>query len=158
MAIITRERASKVYIIPAHSRDPYRIDVNRPTIGVKLSGYTVFTAHSDPNKNEIVDTIGKVARFMASENQCQQTKWILMGDFNEEPAVVNRRLPQASNGCVISIVSPAAATRQASGKIIDYGVYGGPPSTAGSLQATTRTGEGNSDHWPVQIMPAPMNG
>nr|QDF82159.1 cytolethal distending toxin B [Scaptomyza pallida] len=154
MAIITREEASEVYIIPPHSRSENRIDVNRPTIGVDLSGYKVFTAHSDPNRNEIRQTIAKVARFMTYDNQCQHKRWIIMGDFNTANIPDPPRFP----GCFAEKVAPRQMThpnkkRPGTGTIIDYAIFGGPNSFKGTLQANTKTGDGSSDHWPVEILP-----
>ncbi|KAM8718029.1 hypothetical protein ACLKA7_004695 [Drosophila subpalustris] len=94
-----------------------------------------------------------VSRYLAPE--CHQTKWILMGDFNVLPGQV--QLPADTQYCFHQKVFPALATRPSSGRIIDFGVYGGPINWRNSLQANTLINVIGSDHFPVAIQPRNAN-
>ncbi|KAH8403211.1 hypothetical protein KR222_007806 [Zaprionus bogoriensis] len=152
MAIISRTRAQTVYVFAPHSRDLYRVDVNRPILGIRLPGYLVFSAHTDPQRasNEINDTIAIISAFVA--NECHLTKWILMGDFNAEPTQI--AVPQAPRNCYQEVVFPAQPTKPKTRRVIDFGICGGPLSWHTPVQAVTQTQRFRSDHFPVIIQPA----
>nr|QDF82163.1 cytolethal distending toxin B [Drosophila primaeva] len=151
LAIISRQEAQDVYVIPPHSSDWLRLDVNRPIIGINYSGSIVFTTHTDPNRatNEIDATIAFVARFMTTPNQVQKL-WILMGDFNALPESIH--LPQVPQQYFINSVYPLDVTRPnrslRGGTVIDYAICGGP--IYATFRADTIIG-GSSDHFPVAI-------
>ncbi|KAM8718030.1 hypothetical protein ACLKA7_004696 [Drosophila subpalustris] len=115
MAIISKTRAERVYVFPPDSDDVNRVDVNRPILGIRIPGYLVFSAHTDPRPHQIV-------------------------------------VPAASPGCFNAIVAPLQASKPATGRVIDYGVHGGPRAApGGSLRATTQPNLLGSDHFPVRI-------
>ncbi|KAL7740012.1 hypothetical protein ACLKA6_016859 [Drosophila palustris] len=120
-------------------------------MGIRVTNYMIFTTHTDPKhaRAEINNDISKVSRYLAQE--CHQTKWILMGDFNVLPGQV--QLPADTQYCFHQKVFPALATRPSSGRIIDFGVYGGPINWRNSLQANTLINVIGSDHFPVAIQP-----
>ncbi|KAM8718059.1 hypothetical protein ACLKA7_004719 [Drosophila subpalustris] len=155
MAIISNKRAATVYFIPPDSNFDWRTDINRPILGIRLDNYMIFTTHTDPTRgtNEINLSISKVVRYMAAA--CHHLKWILMGDFNELPG--NVQLPVDTRHCFHQKVFPALPTRPASGRIIDFGVYGGPINWRNNLQANTLINVRGSDHLPVAIQPRNAN-
>jgi len=157
MAIISNERAKEVLFFLPHSNYPDRVDTNRPLLGIRLNNYVVLSAHSDPkpSRSEINLSVQKVAHFMDSE--CHQTRWILMGDTNLEPDFVH--VPRDTQTCFYSKVIPNTVTKPPTdrsggpGRIIDYGIYGGPLNWQGHLAAQTQLDRFGSDHFPVIIGP-----
>lgn len=148
MAIISTVRAQKVYVFAPHSRNPNRVDVNRPILGISIPGYMVFSVHTDPlASNEIDITIEIIYTYM--KNYCRLERWILMGDFNAQPNEI--RVPSASDGCYLQLVYPTQPTKPQRGRIIDYAICGGPISWNTHIQAVTEPNLLGSDHFPVII-------
>ncbi|XP_055906676.1 cytolethal distending toxin subunit B-like [Eupeodes corollae] len=153
MAIVSRERATEVFLLPPETRRnsrnkkeaecDERLFINRPTLGIRIGNAYFFTLHTEPTlQNEADLILNEINRFM---NQVHpQATWILMGDFNRAPNTV-LGLTQLGSSMKPEIISSIKKTR--GDNVYDYGIVGGPERQATSMKSMQ-----------VKVLPDRLNG
>lgn len=164
MAIISRQRATEIIIIPSEVRhtpidaasDAYqsRTFINRPVLGLLIANSVFFNIHPEPirTRNEAPILINVIQNYM--ENYYVDQTWIVMGDFNRTPAQLESNLPLVNNGRFIKIIKSGQNTRS-SGEL-DYGIVGGPAVHRSAViaivaQLLPMQTQNPSDHKPVRF-------
>lgn len=177
MAIISRERATSIVIIPSevpnlddsYERDSMVVDslsgpnrntredrvyINRPAIGIQLGNSFFFNIHPEPRRraNEAPMLVNVIQNYMRTYER--NSTWVIMGDFNREPNELIPFLPPAAD---MHIVQPNSRTR--SSGLLDYAIFGGRQYYANLIAVIVEQffrrhapgGRNPSDHSPVQF-------
>ncbi len=131
VAIVTRERANEVVILPP----PARYDSARPILGVRIGADYYFTVHASANAGSDAGAIvNRIYEYFARSGNTR-SQWMIMGDFNRPPFIPRPSRPNVLGLSTllennypraflsIRVVSQDQAT-QASGGILDYAVIG----------------------------------
>ncbi|TDD81445.1 endonuclease/exonuclease/phosphatase family protein [Actinomadura rubrisoli] len=156
LAILTREPADEVFIIPRERdiRGPNGVVINRPAFGVRFGNTIYFTLHQAARGiNDTGDSDGLLRGIYAEARNAPAGgyHWIVGGDFNREPnqwrgagnQFPNRpRLPDGTR-----LYNPGVPTRGE--REIDYFMTG---SDLTGWAASVPYGL-NSDHHPVILGP-----
>lgn len=124
LAIISRERAHEVIIVPPMASG----DNSRPTLGIRIVDDYFFSVHARAmTNNEAPQIIQFIDNYMTRAVQPNRpaATWIVMGDYNRTSEQLNASLetliPPLTHPC--EIASPNQATQQ-SNRTIDYAVMG----------------------------------
>lgn len=164
MAIISRQRAGEIVIIPPEVRhsstnaaaENYqpRTFINRPVIGIRIANSVFCNIHPEPNRtsNEAPELINIIQQYMW--NFFPDQTWMVLGDFNRRPDQLRSHLTQANAGRFIDIIHSGQMTRS-SGEL-DYGIVGGPvihrTAFSGIVAQLLQMQVANpSDHKPVRF-------
>lgn len=153
LALVSNRRADEVFLLR-----PVR-EGGRPLLGIRIDNDAFFTVHAIASRNnDAPDLVEEIYSFFRDSRnpQLQALNWMILGDFNREPAELERNLtiPTRTHSTVIS---PTAAT-QTSLRTLDYAVAGNalaftPPNLQAGIVYGARRTQISSDHFPVGIFP-----
>ncbi|MGG2494352.1 cytolethal distending toxin subunit B family protein [Pseudomonas aeruginosa] len=160
-AIVTRTRADHIVAIanPISSTG----DPNRPVIGVGFNRLNnvgadyYFTLHAfATGGGDAALFIDAIYQYFSGDPDSQ---WLVMGDYNQSPTVLDGRLRNRLSASAyqnVSIITQSSPT-QASGNTLDYAVVGQYGSTASGIALVAAmfvarlAGQLVSDHTPVKF-------
>ncbi|EAA0700322.1 cytolethal distending toxin subunit B family protein [Salmonella enterica] len=151
LALVSNQRADEVFVL-----SPVR-QGGRPLLGIRIGTDAFFTAHAIAMRNNDAPALVEevYSFFRDSRDPLHQAiNWMVLGDFNREPAELERNLTVPVRRAA-EIFSPGAAT-QTSQRTLDYAVAGNSiafrpvPLQAGIVYGARRT-QISSDHYPVGV-------
>ncbi|AJD06865.1 cytolethal distending toxin subunit B family protein [Campylobacter lari] len=149
MAIVSRRQADEVIVLP-----PPTV-ASRPIIGIRIGNDVFFSIHALARGGNDAGAI--VAAVDMYFRNMPQINWMILGDFNRNPAALASLLdPDLMSR--INFVSPPSST-QTSGNVIDYAVTGNsnrgsiytPPPFIAVLALAGLRSFLASDHFPVNF-------
>lgn len=150
LAIVSRRQADEVIVIP-----PPTV-VSRPIIGIRIGNDAFFSVHALANRG--IDSpaiVRAVFDYFNMRAEQRGVNWMIVGDFNRVPSMLQRSLEVSEPGVArhINIIAPTNPTQQ-SGGTLDYGIVGNSLSFSGTaLIASILFGQIRSqllsDHRPV---------
>lgn len=160
-AIVSDRRADEIIAL----RNPVIPD-GRPTLGIgfnRPSGASgrdyFFTLHASATGGGDARPFLDAIRNHFGANQDTISQWMVMGDYNQDPGVLQNRINSSpSLAGDVSIISQPNAPTQRSGGNLDYSVigqYNGGMAAVifAAMFIAQLHGIINSDHIPVKFMP-----
>lgn len=154
IAIVSRERAHEIIILPLEMRDNApgnRMFINRPALGIRIENSIFFTIHPEPHmgRNEASTLINGIQTYVTEYDTALPT-WMIMGDFNNIPNQIQNL--NDIQGIERRLLSQDYATHHRS--VLDYAFAGGPVHLANILAGLFARRIDNlhgSDHYPIQF-------
>lgn len=141
LAIATARVPQQVMIVPGG------LSGSRSAFGVLFGTTWVFTAHGlSGSGNDMPGLIRNIAAAAGGNS------WMVLGDFNRDPARMIREMPRDANDRRIGIVASAGRATHRTGSELDYMVTSG--DLVGILTPQVTANLAGSDHWPVEFVSA----
>ncbi|BGI51821.1 MAG: cytolethal distending toxin S-CDT [Candidatus Hamiltonella defensa (Ceratovacuna japonica)] len=157
-AIITRQRADNIFILPPIYQNERRAYINRPVIGVRLENSVFLNVHGEPIRlrNETPQDIRIIQNYMARNHP--SLTWALLGDFNRTPAELDsdiNRMPPPDHTFRQTVSSGEAThidrNHPERSAELDYAVVGGPTNSRFDNIIALLILMSVSDHKPVRF-------
>lgn len=156
LAIVSDRGADEVIVVRQDSVSP---QTSRPAIGIRIGNDVFFNIHALANGG--ADASALVTAIHDHFTNMPNINWMILGDFNRDPASLRSGLPQRVDRN-IRILSPNSPTHFSStgNRILDYAIVGqtvaqGTTPTLPALIALLMTASFRthlaSDHFPVRF-------
>lgn len=156
LAIVSDRMAEEVIVVRQDSVAP---ETSRPAIGIRIGNDVFFNIHALANGGG--DASALVTAIHDHFINMPNINWMILGDFNRDPANLRSGLPQRVDRNT-RIVFPGSATHFSAtgGRVLDYAVVGQTvaqgttptlPSLIAILMAATVRSHLASDHFPVRF-------
>lgn len=156
LAIVSDRMADEVIVVRQTSIAP---DVSRPALGIRIGNDVFFNIHALASGGG--DASALVTAVHDHFSGMPNVNWMILGDFNRDPASLRSGLPQRVDRNT-RIVFPGSPTHFSStgGRVLDYAVIGRTdtqstapslPSIIAFLMTATVRAHLTSDHFPVRF-------
>lgn len=158
LAIVSDRRADDVFVVRQTS---VATDVSRPAIGIRIGNDAFFNVHAlASGGGDAPALVTAVHDFFINMSE---VNWIIAGDFNREPAMLQAGLDTRITNH-INIVSPSSGAThfgaRGAARVLDYAVVGRSssmrsrtsiPQITALLIAASMRAHLSSDHFPVHF-------
>ena len=157
LAIVSDVQADEVIVVRQDSIAP---QTSRPALGIRIGNDVFFTIHALANGGG--DASALVTAIHDHFMGMPEINWMILGDFNRDPANLRAALPQRVDNNS-RIISPSTATHFSStggNRILDYAIVGQTqaqgvtptlPTLVALLMSAAVRAHLASDHFPVRF-------
>lgn len=157
LAIVSDVQADEVIVV---RQDTVAPQISRPALGIRIGNDVFFNIHALANGGG--DASALVTAIHDNFMGMPDVNWMILGDFNREPANLRAALPQRVDNNV-RFVFPSSATHFSStggNRVLDYAIIGQThpqrmtptlPTLTALLMAAAVRAHLASDHFPVRF-------